>query len=229
MISDAMKTKSPHMRGIRTSTFLASALGAFTLALATPTASAVVVAFQLVPTNDDGNPDISSEITMNVSDLGGGSVLFEIIRGSLNGSVASVYFDGDGLLSGMSFSSSDSSLGVDFGSDGSAQPPGVPFSFDIQYSFGAVPPPAQNGIDTGETGGFVGVLGGGNTFADIENSLFSGDFSVAMHVIKLGEDEEGSDFYISIPGDPAIPEPGLSLLGSLGAALLLLRRPQRNA
>ena len=107
---------------------------------------------------------------------------------------------------------------------------GDPYYFETTAGFGAIaaPPPAFTGIDPGESLGLLFDLVDGQGVEQAWDKLKTGDLRIGMHVISIGENEEYSDGYLSIPPGPPgggggspIPEPtslaiwGLGLLACL--------------
>ncbi|MEZ4332680.1 MAG: PEP-CTERM sorting domain-containing protein [Myxococcota bacterium] len=175
-----------------------------------------------------------AQLDVQVSDLGGGQVLFTFSNaGPLASSITDVYFD-DGTLLGIAglIDSDDDALGsygdagVDFSQDASPPdlPGGNPIGFETTAGFLAdSDPPAQpNGVNPYETLGVVFNLQAGGTFADVLSELTTGELRIGIHV--QGFTGGGSESFVNVP----VPEPGTALLLGLGLSALA-RRGRRIA
>jgi hypothetical protein len=194
------------------------------LALAAAPAHAVSVGFDCLTGNDPGDCAIGeSQFSVEVSDLGGGTVQFHFRNaGPLASVLSEIYFD-DGSL--LALSAVIDGPGVDFEQD--ANPPNLPGGqmavppFQVTQGFlaEAVPSPAQNGAGPTEWVRINFTLQAGRTFADVIDDLTTGELRIGIHVIGFGSG--GSESFVNTP----VPEPGsLLLLGSGLAILLGLRR-----
>jgi len=224
---------------IAKSTF--SGLAAAGLLLAGTTS---VNAFDWVNITQNGNPDISSQIQMTVSQQAGGEVDFSFRNsGSVNSVITTVYFNYGSLFSGhLSQDGANwiaSSPGVSFADAGTANFPGgnsLTPKFVTDQAVGAVAPPPQNGIQNSTAASGYDSLtvkfqmdGSSPTFAQLIDDLNAGTFQVGLHVQSIGPNE-GSDSYVTAP----VPEPttvlaGLFLLLPFGitTARFLLSRKNR--
>lgn len=196
---------------------------ALLFALGAQLAPGFVLTFQNITSNAPSITDLS----MQVTDLGGGQVLLQATKGvSFTGFIDEIYIeDSQGLLSGMSFSLVNSLGTASYTSPATpASPPGIG-AFTVDFSFEANVPPNSNRIDPGDTGGFIGTLAGLSSFQDLEDAAIASDFRVAYHVKGLNPGGQ-SDSYLSVPplGDPVIPEPTVTALGVIGLTLLVSRR-----
>jgi hypothetical protein len=194
------------------------------LLLGAAPARAVSVDFFCLTNNDPGDCAIGeTQFSVEVSDLGGGSVQFHFLNsGPLASVLSEIYFD-DGSL--LVLSGVLDGPGVDFEQD--ANPPDLPGGetamppFQVTQGFlaEAVPSPAQNGAGPSEWVKIQFTLQGGQTFADVIDELTNGDLRIGIHVIGFGSG--GSESFVNVP----VPEPGsLFLLGSGLAVLGGLRR-----
>ncbi len=160
----------------------------------------------------------------------------------LDGVVTEVYLEyfvdvggAEGVLGGLAAIQDNPSEGVAFYSPTTGSFPeggGLNPPFDVTYAYdfsaAAEPPPATWGVDPGESLGLLYDIESGKTFADVlaainqgfENPLTEVSLRVALHVQKLGEDNEYSDGFI------LVPMPGAVILGMLGLCVagLKLRR-----
>lgn len=200
--------------------YLIAALGA--LLLSAP-ASAVTLGFDCLTGNLAGDCTIGeSQLTVALTDQGGGVVQFHFLNAGPQASVISeVYFD-DGSL--LALSTVIDGPGVDFEPD--ASPPNLPGGqnaippFQVTSGFLAesVPAPSMNGVGPAEWVKIQFTLQGGQTINDVIAELTNGDLRIGIHVIAF--DSGGSESFINTP----IPEPATALLVGLGLLGLAARR-----
>jgi len=197
----------------------------------TSTATAVPLGFNCITNNNAADCAIGeAQLSVEVTDLTGGQVLFEFSNAGLaDSSITDVYFD-DGTLLGIAglIDADDGALGpmgdpnVDF-SEGASPgnlPGGNPVGFVATAGFlaDADPPPSGNGVDPLETLGIVFDLQIGGTFADVIAELTNGDLRIGIHVQAF--DGGGSESFVNLP----IPEPSAALLIGMGLSILASRR-----
>jgi hypothetical protein len=203
-------------RGARLALFAVSALAA-------APAGAVTIGFDCLTQNNPVDCGIGeSQLSVELIDLGGGSVRFHFRNaGPLASVISEIYFD-DGSL--LALAAVIDGPGVDFTQD--ANPPNLPGGqeavppFQVTEGFlaEAVPSPAQNGAGPGEWVKVDFTLQGGQDFDDVVADLTSGDLRIGIHVIGFASG--GSESFVN----PPIPEPGTALLLGAGLALLASRR-----
>jgi hypothetical protein len=210
------------------------AIATAVIALA-PIGSAQALGFSCITNNNAGDCTAGqTQLSVVVTDLGGGQVLFNFQNsGPAASSITDVYFD-DGTLLGIAglVDADDNALGsfgsagVDFSQD--ASPPNLPggnvIGFETTAGFLAdSDAPAQpNGVNPLESLGIVFNLKGGGTYADIISELTTGELRIGIHV--QGFASGGSESFVNVP----VPEPGTALLIGFGLATLARRRSTRR-
>ena len=168
-----------------------------------------------------------AQLSVEVSDLGGGQVQFDFTNAvGLASSITDVYFD-DGTLLGIA--SIVASAGVDFAQN--ATPGNLPGGNLASPAFVATagfsldsnsPMLPQNGVDmSGEVLSVIFDLQFGGTFADVLAELANGDLRIGLHVQAFSGGD--SDSFVNLP----VPEPGTALLVGLGLTALATRRGSR--
>jgi len=82
-----------------------------------------------------------------------------------------------------------------------------------------------NGVNPGESVGFVFGIGNGKSFNDITTGIEDYSLKVGIHVQAMGTDGNSESFEVGNP--PVVPAPGAFALGSIGVGLVgYLRRRQ---
>ena len=187
-------------------------------------ADAATLIFERV--TDNGATDISSDLYLEVTDLGGGEALFQLTRGDVyDGFLRNIYFqDTGGQFTTIRFEESFSSPSVSMGSGSSpANPPGLR-PFETDWAFDAdTPRPSHRSIGPGETGGFIATYSG--TYDDVYFGLIDGSIRVAVHAQGLEDGQ--SDTFVAISQAFPIPEPSSVMLLGFGGLFLLTRRSRR--
>lgn len=199
--------------------------------LTASSASALTVGFSCITAGQATNcATAETQLTVEVTDLGGGQLLFDFMNaGPLASSIADVYFD-DGTLLGIAglIDMDDNALGyygdagVDFSQGASPLnlPGGNAIGFETTAGFLADSDPAVsiNGINPGEMLGVVFNLQAMGTYADILAELTNGDLRIGIHVQSFANGDSVS--LVNVP----VPEPGVATLLGLGLTALAARR-----
>jgi hypothetical protein len=162
-----------------------------------------------------------AQLLVDVTDAGGGQVLFTFSNsGPEDSSITDVYFD-DGTLLGIA--SIVNTVGtVEFSQNATpeelpaANNASPPFVTTAGFSADSVEPVQPLGVNPGETLGIVFDLIGGQTFADTLGELAAGTLRIGIHV--QGYYSGGSESFVNVP------EPSTALLISIGLVGLAARR-----
>lgn len=173
-----------------------------------------------------------AQLSLTVADLGSSMVRLTIANAGADfNSAEAVYFDDNNNLldestvvlssvsvNGVSFVAGNSAANLPAGNN--ATP-----AFDSNFNFQATPPPAQDGVNPGES---LSLTFSNANFAAIQADLADGDLRVGVHLISIGVNNQ-SESFILMPGDGGgggggggqVPEPStLLLLGSGLAAVV---------
>ena len=210
---------------MRIRTFAALAVAALTVFAFARSAAAATFGFSCITNNNAGDCAAgTAQLSVDVTDAGGGLVLFTFNNaGPAASSLADVYFD-DGVL--QTLESIINSPGVSF-SEG-ASPPDLPGGnvlsppFSADFSADSDAPVEANGVNPGETLGVRFGLLPGASFADVLDDLGDGSLRIGIHVQALPSG--GSEAFVNTP---PLPEPGALALVALAAGLVALR-PRRT-
>jgi hypothetical protein len=184
------------------------------LALAATPAQAVTFKFQNIfpattPSELSGDPFVS-DFSFDVTDAGGGKILFQINNTGTNGAIGQVFFENTGnLLSNFALNVNNTGT-VSFRniSPGNLSQ-GNKISF-VEAFGGQFQRGGANRINNGES---LGIRFTGD-FNSVISALQSEDLRVGIHVQELPRGE--SDSFVSDGGETQVPEP-LTILGTSAA------------
>mgnify|MGYP001290197172 CR=1 FL=1 len=195
--------------------------GLSALTLFAGSAHGVMVSF--FQASNNGNLDVSGQMVLEISDLGGGVISFDLSNtGPVESTVKQFNVqDLDGLFADL-IAINDSPNAVAFTEDTPAANLAEANGLGFVSHWGATadPPPATRGVDPGESLEYEFSLAAGKTFADVLASLGSGKLRAGLHVISI--DGAGSEAYFS---NPLIPTPGtLAIAGAAGLIGIRRRR-----
>jgi len=181
-----------------------------------PVSAQATYSFENTTNNSATNAAIGeNQLFADVSDAGGGQVLFTFRNiGPEASSITDVYFDDGALLSMVAISNS---AGVQFAQD--ATPSNLPGGNSISPSFITIAglsadsdaPVQPNGVNPGESLGIKFNLQSGATYNDVLSGLDDGSLRIGIHV--QGFADGGSESFVN---DGVIPAPGAVLLASFG-------------
>lgn len=195
---------------------------------------AETINFECLTDNGNGCASMVTQLTVVVTDPGSNQVLFTFHNlGPVLATIAQIYWD-DYNTDLLNIASITNAIGlVEF--DSPATPGNLPSGntavppLTTSFSVGALPPPAQLGVDPGENLPVLFNLSAGTTFDDVLASLAAKDMRIGMHMISIGTNE-GSDSVLNLPGvgpEPhPIPEPAPFVL--IGAGLLAVGAFKRH-
>ena len=192
--------------------------------LAAP-ASAATLGFGCITNTIAGDCAIgASQTSVDVTDPGGGQVLFTFHNaGPAASSIADVYFDDGSLLAiafiingpGVSFSQGASPPDLPGGNNASP-----PFTVTAGFSADSDAPVQPNGVNPGEALGIRFTLQGGASFLDVLDDLGDGSLRIGIHV--QGFATGGSESFVNVP------EPGALALAGVALAAVTARESSRR-
>lgn len=194
-------------------------------------AHATTFTFDNIAGGDTYGDAYVGNFSLEVTDLGGGNVLFQIISAAVSGVdyfIRTIFVDDTNptaftstpTTNDAAYSVGTVSMTYDAGGN---LPQGNNVGFSAEFNFDRNTPGNDNAIQQGETAGFVF---GGN-FADIIASLTSGDLSFGIHLQGLPNDK--SDSFVTSTTPVPVPAAGLMLIGALGGLGVLARRKRKVA
>lgn len=201
-------------------------LSALALLVSTGAAQATTIGFDCITNNNAADCAIGeAQLSVDITDIGGGQVLFTFNNsGPDASSIEGVYFDDGTLLGIASLIDTDSGgdPGVDF--DLGASPGNLPGANNASPAFQTTagfltdsnPPVSHKGVNPGESLGVIFDLLPGVTYADTIAALGT-DLRIGIHVIAF--DSGGSESFVSvIPVPAAVWLFASGLLGLVGVA-----------
>lgn len=200
---------------------IALCLGAALLLAASP-ATGATLSFGCISGNSLGDCAIGqAQLSAEVTDAGGGQVLFSFYNaGPADSSIADVYFDDGSLLSiaiiinsvGVSFSQFASPGNLPAASNASP-----PFVTTAGFSADSDAPVQPNGVNPGEVLGIRFDLQSGQTFNDVLAELANGTLRIGLHV--QGFESGGSESFVNAPEPASLALSGLVVIALAGARL----------
>ena len=192
-------------------------------ALAAPAAAGVIYSFQGVTNSNWVDVDTGrAQLSVDVSDAGGGNVAFKFMNSGPNASsITAVYFDTDDLFAGMSIVNG-SGVRFSLGASPRNLPGGQNIGFDAILSADSDSPTQPSGVNPGESLTVLFDLANGKTYQDIIDALHGGiDLRTGLKVQAFTGG--GSESFVNNP------EPASVLLIGLGLIALALTRRRRQA
>lgn len=212
---------------------VAGLIGAGVLLGASQQAGAVTFPFENIPGADMAGDAYAGNFSLNVTDLGAGNVLFQIVSAAapaLNYFIRTIFVDDTSPSAFTTLpSANDQSHSVGTvnmtRSDGGTLPQGNNVGFSTEFNFNRDTPGNGNAIQQGETGGFVfGVAG---SFASIISALTAGELRFGIHL--QGLPGGASDSFVNSVTPVPLPAAGILLIGALGGLGFAARRKKRMA
>jgi len=198
------------------------AAAASVFGVAAVSAQAVPVAFSCTTNNSGQCASVAAQIGLDVTDLGGGQASFSFSNiGPIGSALTDIYWRSSALTGGGAIV--DSGAGVSFSWGASPSNPGGGIPWNASVAADSDAPAGPNGADPGQWVRFA--LGYTGTFDDLIASI-GGAGQVAIHIQRIGTGDD-SEWAVSAPPGPAVPEPGkavLTLAGLAAVAFLVVRR-----
>ena len=175
--------------------------------------SASAIPYYFYKITNNGNPDVASQLYVDVLEAAGGQVEFKFYnQGPTASSITDIYFD-DGTLLALS-TIVNGPTGVSFVTP--ATPPDLPggetvgFETTKGFSANSSTPITANGVNPGEYVTIYFTLQDTKTYANTLAALADGSLRMGLHVQAI-QPQGGSDSYVNL-----VPEPYTLLLLGLG-------------
>lgn len=176
----------------------------------------------LITNNSPLGPQIESQLSVEVMDVGTGAQFSFINSGPLASSITDVYWGG-AAPSPLNFASVTVPASWTSGAS-PGSPPGAN-GFNVLYSADSDAPVQPNGVQINETIVFTIAYAGGNNINTLLNALNNGTLQVGFHVQGLSDGE--SETYLTSPGE-MVPVPAPLGLAAVGFALVALKRRKKQ-
>jgi len=213
---------------------IASGVLAVAALAATASGESVSLSFQNITNN--GNEDLSGQLSVLVTSVTGDDTLADFVFTNgvgIRSSISTIYFDNGPTGTVLASGGIEDQIGTSF-SWGSASPPDLPGGNSIDPRFDVTPGlladakgHPSKGIDTSADSLTIRMaLRAGTGFADVLSAIQNSSLRIGMHIRSIGV-AEGSDSYVSNPPPVVIPMPvgaGLASIGLLGVAAARRRR-----
>ena len=165
------------------------AIIALSLALMLPLSLAHALTLNFVEIVDDAGPDLSSQLSASITDIGVGAQFTFFNNVGLNSSITGVFFDvGSADIGGIQFSNGASHSGVDFKQATNPNlPEGNTLAEPFNADFGMTKDGSNaNGIDArDEYARFLVSFNEDYSFDALLSAISSGAFRVGLHVTSI--------------------------------------------